>query len=160
MAVGGVRMGWFGILFLNRPVLYLSTLITLKGGLFMSNPMPVPARRGCQVANFKAYGSVKRLNQAFGSHWLYIGRANSYAGLDASPLANPHKRQDFGGQHGVTLPHYRRWLWEQIQAGSEAVLNSLRTITDQTVLICWCHPKPCHGEIVRAAAAWLQKQEN
>jgi hypothetical protein len=153
-------MGWFGILFLNRPDLYLSTLITLKGGLFMSNPTPVSAHHGCQVANFKDYGSVERLNQAFDDRWLYIGRANCYAGLEASPLANPHKRQDFGGRHGATLPHYRRWLWQQIQAENEAVLNALRIITDQTVLICWCDPKPCHGEIVRAAAAWLQKQES
>jgi hypothetical protein len=126
----------------------------------MSTSSTVSCKSGCQVANFKAYGSVEALNQAFGDCWLYIGRKNSHVGLEASPLANPHRRQDFGGQPGASLPHYRRWLWGQIQSGNETLLKTLRKITNQTVLICWCHPNPCHGEIVRAAAAWLQKQEN
>jgi hypothetical protein len=114
---------------------------------------------GCQVANFKTYGSIQALNQAFGDRWLYIGRENDYAGLEQSPLANPFKRGDFGGQRGATLPHYRSWLWQQIQAGDEAVLEALRAIDEQTVLICWCHPHPCHGDVVKAAAEWLRVQE-
>lgn len=112
----------------------------------------------CQVANFKDYGSIQALDQAFGDRWVYIGRKNCHAGLPQSPLANPYKRQDFGGQRGATLPHYRRWLWQQIQAGNEAVLKALRAIDNQTVLVCWCHPHPCHVQVVRAAAAWLRSQ--
>lgn len=95
----------------------------------------------CTVANFKSYGSVQALNQAFGDRWVYIGRANSYAGLEQSPLANPFKAKDFGGR-GQTLPHYRRWLWGRIRAGDKAVLDALEAIDDQTVLICWCAPAP------------------
>jgi ribonuclease HI len=69
-----------------------------------------PEKCTCQVANFKDYGSIQALNEAFGDRWVYIGRKNSHAGLPQSPLANPHKRSDFGGQRGATLPHYRRWL--------------------------------------------------
>ena len=119
-----------------------------------------PETCGCQVANFKAYGSIQALNQAFGDRWLYIGRKNDYAGLEQSPLANPHKVSDFGGKRGATLPHYRRWLWQRIRAGDEAVLRVLRAINEQTVLICWCHPHPCHGEVVKAAAEWLRAQES
>lgn len=111
----------------------------------------------CTVANFKTYGSVQALNQAFGDRWVYIGRANSYAGLPQSPLANPFKVREFGGR-GQTLPHYKRWLWQRIQAGDEAVLEALRAIDAQTVLICWCKPGPCHGDVVKAAAAWVQAQ--
>jgi hypothetical protein len=117
-----------------------------------------PEECTCQVANFKDYGSVQALDQAFGDRWVYIGRKNSHAGLPQSPLANPFKRSDFGGQHGATLPHYRRWLWQQMQAGNETVLKALRAIDDQTVLVCWCHPQPCHGEVVKAAAEWLRSQ--
>jgi hypothetical protein len=77
----------------------------------------------CDIINFKQYGSIPALNQAFGDHWVYIGRANSYAGLEQSPLTNPFKVRDFGGR-GKTLPRYRRWLWERIQAGDTAVLNA------------------------------------
>lgn len=111
----------------------------------------------CTIANFKAYGSIQALNQAFGDHWIYIGRANSYAGLPQSPLANPFKVKDFSGR-GQTLPHYRRWLWQRIQAGDEAVLDVLRAINESSVLICWCKPGPCHGDVVQAAAAWLRSQ--
>lgn len=112
----------------------------------------------CTVANFKAYGSVQALNRAFGDRWVYIGRANSYAGLPQSPLANPFKVKDFGGR-GQTLPHYKRWLWERIQAGDEVVLDALRAIDTSSVLVCWCKPGPCHGDVVKAAAAWVQSQQ-
>jgi hypothetical protein len=111
----------------------------------------------CQVINFKEYGSVDALNQAFGERWVYIGRANRYAGLPESPLANPYKARDYG--RGGTLPYYRRWLWQRIQAGETAVLEALRAIDEQTVLVCWCAPNPCHGDVVKAAAAWLREAE-
>lgn len=109
-----------------------------------------------QVVNFKQCGSVTALNEAFGSRWHYIGRANSHAGLPRSPLANPFKVKTFGGR-GKTLPHYRRWLWARIQAGDEAVLAALRSIDADTVLVCWCKPGPCHGDVVKAATAWVQR---
>lgn len=117
----------------------------------------------CTVSNFKAYGSIQALNQALGDRWVYIGRANSYAGLPKSPLANPFKIKDLSGRGqtlppGSTLVHYRCWLWQHIQAGDEAVLDALRAIDASSVLICWCKPGPCHGDVVKAAAAWLGNQ--
>ena len=111
----------------------------------------------CTVVNFKRYGSKAALDRAFGDRWLYIGRANGYAQLEASLLANPFAVKEYG--RGGTLPHYRRWLWEQIQAENEDVLAALWSITDSTVLVCWCAPLPCHGDVVKAAAAWLRSQE-
>ncbi len=109
-----------------------------------------------QVVNFNSYGSADALTQAFGTRWVYIGRTNPHYQLPASPLANPFKRQTYGGQRGCTLPHYRRRLWQRIQAGDEAVIEALRAIDVDTVLVCWCKPGPCHGDVVLAAAAWLQ----
>jgi hypothetical protein len=114
-------------------------------------------RIGCSIINFKQYGSIQALNRAFGDQWVYIGRANSHAGLTQSPLANPFKVKDYGGR-GKTLPHYRRWLWERIQAGDEAILNALKAIDESTTLVCWCKPGPCHGDVVKAAAEWVQAQ--
>jgi hypothetical protein len=112
----------------------------------------------CHVVNFKQYRSAAALNRAFGERWLYIGRANAHYRLPASPLANPDRRADYGGRRGATLPHYRRWLWDQIQAGNEAVIDALRAIDEETILVCWCKPGPCHGDVVRRAAAWLRRQ--
>jgi hypothetical protein len=80
------------------------------------------------------------------------------ARLDASPLANPYRPRDFGGERGATLPHYRRWLWRQIQAGNQEVLQALGAVTEESVLVCYCAPGPCHGEVVRGAAAWLRER--
>ena len=111
----------------------------------------------CQIINYKQHGSISALNQAFGDRWVYIGRANRTAGLSQSPLANPFKVKDFGGR-GRTLPRYRQWLWDRIQAGDKAVLDALRSIGPSSVLICWCKPGPCHGDVVKAASAWLHRQ--
>jgi hypothetical protein len=110
----------------------------------------------CQIVNFHHYGSVTALNQAFSVRWLYIGRANQRAGLPQSHLANPYKVRDFGGQPGATLPAYRRWLWSRIEVGDTAVLSTLSAIEPASVLVCYCKPGPCHGDVVQAAAAWLQ----
>lgn len=127
-----------------------------------SVPGKAPTQEGilcCQVVNFKQYGSIEGLDEIFGDRWTYIGRANVYAGLPRSPLANPFKVGDFGGRQGATLSRYRRWLWGRIRAGDTAVIEALRAINETAVLVCWCAPAPCHGEVVRAAAAWLHGQE-
>ena len=111
----------------------------------------------CTVVNFKHYGSKAALDRAFGDRWLYIGRANGYAQLEASPLANPFKVSEHG--RGGTLVHYRRRLWEQIQAENQEVLATQRSITPQSVLVCWCSPLPCHGDVAKAAASWLRSQQ-
>lgn len=109
------------------------------------------------VVNFKDFGSQGALDAAFGDRWLYIGRQHQYAGLAASPLANPYRVAEYGGR-GKTLPFYRQWLWQGIQDKDEKVLEALRGIKETTVLVCWCKPEPCHGDVVRRAARWLRKQ--
>jgi hypothetical protein len=109
-----------------------------------------------EVVNFRHYGSINALDHAFGDRWMYIGRANSAAGLLQSPLANPFRARDYG--RGRTLAPYRDWLWGRIIAGDEGVISALRAITADTVLVCYCKPGPCHGDVVRAAAAWLRRQ--
>ena len=111
----------------------------------------------CEIVNFRHYRSVDRLKRAFGDHWLYIGRRNRAAGLPQSPLANPFRARDYG--RGQTIPLYRRWLWERIQNGDLVILEMLRAINEASVLVCWCTPDPCHGDVIKAAAAWLQLRE-
>jgi hypothetical protein len=111
----------------------------------------------CEIVNFRHYRSIDELDLAFADRWLYIGRQNRVAGLPRSPLANPFRVRDYG--RGQTIPLYRRWLWERIQNGDLAVMDALRTINEASVLVCWCRPGLCHGDVVKAAAAWLQSQD-
>lgn len=81
---------------------------------------------------------------------VYIGRP--------SPLGNPFVIGKDGDRTAV-IEKYRQWLWERIKANDEAVLAALRALNDDSVLVCWCAPLPCHGDIVIRAAAWLKQQK-
>ena len=50
------------------------------------------------------------------------------------------------------IERYRRWLWQRIREG-EVSLEELAGLHGKT-LACWCHPKPCHCNVLARAAAW------
>lgn len=110
-----------------------------------------------QIVNYNDYKSIVGLHRAFGSNWLYVGR--STRGITGSPLGNPFRPRNRG--IGETIEQYRKWLWYQISIKKdEEILNELRKIKKTTVLVCWCHPNPCHAEVIAKAAKWLREQEN
>lgn len=76
----------------------------------------------------------------------YIGRP--------SPLGNPFKINSEEDRE-ESLSKYRVWLDEKLKDRDSKqskellrLLNILQT-TGKLVLICWCKPKPCHGDILK-----------
>jgi hypothetical protein len=110
------------------------------------------------VVNIKQFASVAALNKAFPGRWLYVGRFNTYYRLPASVLAN----QKWPGFETMTkterIERFRQWLWAKIQARDEEVLSELRQITEQTVIVCFCAPEPCHGEVIARAARYVRRE--
>jgi len=98
------------------------------------------------VINYHNYKSTEALQKAFGDNWMYVGRANQF-------VDSPRKR---GRVVNDPIEFYRQWLWSKIKAGDKAVLNALRQIDENTALVCWCAPAPCHGTVIELAAAWLR----
>lgn len=91
-----------------------------------------------QVVNLKTWK---------GAH-IYCGRP--------SPLGNPfHIGRD--GDRQEVIEKYRRWLWEKIKTNDAAVVDSIRSLKPDSVLGCWCHPLPCHCDIIIRAWEYLQK---
>ncbi|NES43633.1 DUF4326 domain-containing protein [Moorena sp. SIO2C4] len=102
---------------------------------------------------------IKILNKRASSYLLkslddtdiYIGRP--------SVLGNPYKVGTSSRDEVIQL--YRKWLWGRIQANDSAVIAELKRIkklvlSDKQVnLVCWCAPKPCHGEIVKKCIEWV-----
>lgn len=86
-------------------------------------------------------------NKAWPAGALYVGRG--------TPLGNPFEvSENRPPDQAVDL--YRNWLQEKIDRRDPAVLTALAGISDETVLVCSCHPKPCHANvIVELRAAWL-----
>lgn len=92
---------------------------------------------------------------------VYIGRAMPRQGLKASPLGNPYKLRAGDSREEVLEQYaaYMRYLLKQghegLNADGRAVLDELSRLTDlaragDLVLLCWCAPLSCHGDVVKA----------
>ena len=78
---------------------------------------------------------------------IYIGRP--------SPLGNP-----FTHKLGKTLAvylldsrdkavsAYRHWILQEIENGNNDVIKALDAIKEDSILVCWCKPERCHGDII------------
>ena len=95
-----------------------------------------------------------------GRNKIYIGRGNRQYNLRQSPLANPFPISfDCNREQSIQL--YRRWLWNQIQADNDVVVANLFHLCNrikegqETILTCWCHPKPCHGDVIIRCVHWM-----
>lgn len=114
-----------------------------------------------RLANFHDYKSEAALTTAFGSNWLYVGRKNEHYGLAQSPLANPFVNDARAARGKVVtnpIASYKSWLWQQMKRGNQDVLEALAGIDDETVLVCWCHPEPCHAGVIDRAARYFKEQ--
>jgi hypothetical protein len=90
----------------------------------------------------------------------YIGRAmpDRYA----SALGNPFRAKTYGLDNA--LLRYKRFLWNSFNtAGSSEREEVLRLLElsrkGDLVLGCWCKPKPCHGDTIKALLEYLNKIE-
>lgn len=67
---------------------------------------------------------------------VYIGRG--------SPLGNPYVI----GQHGTreeVIEKYGPYLRQRLIQRDLAIEKALRSLTEHSRLLCFCHPRPCHG---------------
>ena len=84
---------------------------------------------------------------------VYVARGRP--SLKASPLGNPfilNREED----RDSVVKKYRDWLSENLKEGSEQLKELRRLIviykeTDQLSLVCYCSPKRCHGDVIKAA---------
>ena len=119
--------------------------------------------------------TVVNLKKMVADDWLadtlYIGRPGKLADKmftahpemrDGSALGNPFHRDVED-----CLLKYRRWLDARIRPRDDqmkhqgiAVRAALSSIREGTLLVCWCKPGPCHGDIVLAAWEWYRRETN
>lgn len=74
---------------------------------------------------------------------VYIGRPG--------PWGNPYT-MGLDGNREQVIEKYRLWLWEQLKAG--VVKKEELAALDGQVLLCWCKPKACHGDVLVRAIKW------
>lgn len=90
-------------------------------------------------------------NVKWGQPGIYIGRAvRCWPG---SPLGNPFPITGTCNRAEV-IERYRAWLEGRVAAGDEAIIHEIVRIKDLSRqrdirLLCWCRPKPCHGDVLK-----------
>lgn len=70
---------------------------------------------------------------------IYIGRG--------SHLGNPYAIGESGDREEV-LKAYDLYLNKEIDQKNPIILLKLRELSEQSKLVCYCRPAPCHGEII------------
>lgn len=55
---------------------------------------------------------------------------------------NPFRLSDYGGDREVVLHKFRNWFLT-----NRELQDSVRAELKDKVLVCWCKPKKCHGDI-------------
>lgn len=118
---------------------------------------PIEELENLQVVNRHTYDGPRDRS------YLYIGRG--------TPLGN-----NWSHVAGTTaqfkvetrldaIAEYRRWLWTQIQSARGPAFEALQEIKDRVTsgekinLACSCHPKPCHGDVVKGAVEHLVQRD-
>lgn len=60
------------------------------------------------------------------------------------------------GSRAEVIEMYRKHIFRQVRTGLLS-LEDLASLHGQD-LACWCHPDPCHGEVLISAAAWAHQK--
>ncbi len=93
------------------------------------------------VANWKT--DKELVASARSQHfYVYIGRENHHPKEDRSIWHIPFKY----GQTEEIIARYRQYL-----LSNEALMERIPELLGR-LLVCWCYPKSCHGDILAALA--------
>lgn len=76
---------------------------------------------------------------------INIGRSDRHRGLDRSIFANPYPITNKRTRQ-QSMEMYRKWFYNMIEC-DESFKHAVDTLRGKR-LGCWCHPKPCHGDII------------
>lgn len=79
---------------------------------------------------------------------MYIGRG--------SVLGNPF-RIGMDGDRVEVINLYRNYLYERINNGDQDIILTLKGIKPDALLGCFCHPLPCHGQVVLEAIDYVNQ---
>ncbi len=60
------------------------------------------------------------------------------------------------GSREHKIARYRIYLWWTIQHNPQVMYDLIELRGKK--LACWCHPKPCHGDVIAKAIEWAVKE--
>ena len=83
----------------------------------------------------------KPLIKLAGEKAVYIGRAGRH-GMKQSPWHNPFRVPQEADTNREAVNLYRAHILAKPE-----LLGRIEELRGK-MLVCWCHPKPCHGEVL------------
>lgn len=90
---------------------------------------------------------------------IYIGRAgHGEDGYFGNPISKGRTCPICSKTHvlgGDTLPCYRIWLFQKLKTDAEYRARVRNLIGKR--LACFCHPSPCHGDILAKSIKWISQ---
>jgi Domain of unknown function (DUF4326) len=125
-------------------------------------------------------GNIKELNPRLGFCQKRIDRT--------SVLGNPFFLRE-ENERAAVIQAYRKYLWQCLQTNSNRPVDihqiarqldvtvatnyKLRTSTvvvneiealansqENILLLCWCAPKACHGDVIKNCVLWIRQSKN
>lgn len=88
--------------------------------------------------------------------YIYVGR--KCAGLKGSALGNPFM-VGVDGTVDEVLAAYETWLRRQVSYDGWSVQDdAMEAIKPDSILVCWCHPKPCHADVI--VRVWEERNDH
>lgn len=102
------------------------------------------------VLNFYHIGSVIPENA------VYIGRKNAKFGLEESIFKNPFYLKN-NEPRGSTIEKYRQHIWKEVL--EEIITKQDILSLDGKDIVCYCKPKACHGDVVKALYLYVKNNE-
>jgi Domain of unknown function (DUF4326) len=107
--------------------------------------------------------AIAVLSKKSGAKGTYIGRNGKKYGEIDSPLANLFQMSCEADREAV-IEQYRQWLWKEVKLGEGKVWDELIRLLGllrsghKLKLLCWCTPRKCHGDVIKACLLWMLQE--
>jgi Domain of unknown function (DUF4326) len=107
--------------------------------------------------------AVAVMSKKSGASGTYIGRNGKKYGEIDSPLANPFQMSCEADRDWV-IEQYRQWLWGKVKCGEGKEWDELIRLLGllrsghKLKLACWCAPRKCHGDVIKACLLWMLRE--
>lgn len=99
---------------------------------------------------------MRVVNKRSGEKGVYVGRpsalGNPFSHLPGTLAEHRVKDRD----EAVFM--FGHWILARIREKDQRVMTALRELSEDSVLVCWCAPEPCHAEVIARAWAWARKE--
>lgn len=95
---------------------------------------------------------------------VYIGSGEKDRHIPRSPLAMPYELRQLNWKDDVErdekIAAYKVYLWKILKNPAhpkhQLIWTKLRSLKEDSILLCYCYPKNCHGHVIVAAWKWAR----